>query len=269
MKSAVPALVLVASLPAALAAYDNSPSHIVVFPECTWAAATGGGTWVPELQITNHMGSDFFVDAYYFTGINGRFVFLVPTLWEGFTVKFTNVLASMQALDFGFTYYGTSGCLLLSTQDTSLKISAVMRISNGNYGKTFPGLCFVDSNSANVSRTMMIPNIMQSSDYRTLTGFCNGTGTWGDMTVRFWIVGEDGGVVGNSWDETFMQWEYKVFNPFAKAGLPPGTYTNHWLFIAPRTSANSELGSCGLFCFGSIANNTTNDTYALIATQWR
>ncbi len=42
-------LVLAAQLP--LWGYDTSPSTVQIVPEAIWAAATGGGTWVTELQI--------------------------------------------------------------------------------------------------------------------------------------------------------------------------------------------------------------------------
>ena len=270
MKKAFCALVLALTVPAALFAYDNSPSAYQVFPECVWAPATGGGTWIPEVQITNHVptGSTIPIYAYYFYGTGYRFAILTTSIPSYSTFEYTNILATLQAIDSKFTYYGTSGCLMLCTLDVSLVFSAVIRISNGNYGKTFPGLAWVDSSTANVARDMKIPIIMQSSSYRTFTGFWNGIWTGGSMTVRFFVVDASGNLIGNHWDETFAEHQFKVFNPFAKAGLT-GTYTNHWLFISPQTSASSGPNSRGLFGFGSLANNVTNDTYALIATQWQ
>jgi hypothetical protein len=259
MKKAFCAAVLAVALPAALFAYDNSPSAYQVFPECVWAQATGGGTWVPEVQITNHTASTIPIYAYYFYATGYRFEIPLTAGLEAYrTIKYTNILATLQSIDQ----------LLFFTQNAAYKISAVIRISNGNFGKTFPGLAWVDSNTANVGRNMMIPNIMLSSSYRTFTGFWNGHWNGLDMTVRFYVIPYDWTYVGNYWDEAFSQWQFKVFNPFTKAGLT-GTFTNHWLYIVPQTSGSSGDGTRGLFGFGSMANNASNDTYALIATQWQ
>ncbi len=44
-------LVLGAQLP--LLGYDTSPSNLQIVPEAIYAAATGGGTWATDVQITN------------------------------------------------------------------------------------------------------------------------------------------------------------------------------------------------------------------------
>jgi len=55
------------------------------------------------------------------------------------------------------------------------------------------------------------------------------------------------------------------FNPFVQAGVPSGTYDNCWLLIEV-TVGGYVTG--GLMCYGSLANNYTNDTYALMAKQY-
>ncbi len=172
----------------------------------------------------------------------------------------------MQALDGGFTYYGTSGSLWLVSNQP---ISASARISNGNYGKTLPGLQWTDSNTANVGRNMRIMNIMFSSNYRTFGGFFNAISGGYSMTVRYWIIGTGWVFYGSTWDELYSPWQYKAFNLFTKAGLTSGTYTSNWLWVNPISSGSSGVGTKGLFCYGSIANNTSNDTYSVIAVQWQ
>jgi hypothetical protein len=239
-----------------------------MLPEAVWSAATGGGTWVTELQITDHTGSSS-VDAYYYytTG-----AYRAVSLWTspGYenSAKWSNILATMQALDGGFTYYGTSGCLWLNTQGTGNLISAAARISNGNYGKTLPGLQWTDSNTANLNRNMRLMNIMFSSNYRTFGGFFNAISGGYSMTVRLWVIGT-GWVYYGATDETFAPWEYKSFNVFTRCGITSGTYTSNWLWVNPTASGSSGANTKGLICYGSIANNTTNDTYAIIAVQWQ
>jgi hypothetical protein len=268
MKKAFWAAALALTVPAALFAYDNSPSAYQVFPECVWAAASGGGTWVSEVQLTNHMNEVIPLNAYYFHPTGYRYAVSLGSLGTNQTVKYANILATLQSIDTGFTYYGTSGCLLFYTGDSAKLISGVIRISNGDYGKTSPGLAWVDSNTANVGRNMKIPNIMKSSTYRTSTGFWNGHWNALEMTVRFYVIQSGFSYVGNYWDEAFTQWQYKAFNPFTKAGLT-GTYTNHWLYIEPLTSGSTGTNTRGLFCYGSVANSVTNDSHGLMATQFQ
>ncbi|MDH4197001.1 MAG: hypothetical protein OEW05_06325 [Candidatus Aminicenantes bacterium] len=268
MKKVLCAIVLALAVPAALLAYDNSPSHYQILPEATWAAATGGGTWVTEVQITCH-SSPCTVLAYYYYGTSWRSVTLYTTSgWET-SIKYGNILATMQALDGSFTYYGTSGCLwLITSPDTGL-ISAIARIYNGNYGKTFPGLQWTDSNTANVGRNMRIMNVLFSSNYRTFAGFHNAISGGYSMTCTFGLIATSWNWVGSSWNETFVPWEFKSFNIFTKAGITSGTYMSNWFYIYPQSSGSSGTGTKGLIGFGSIANNTTNDTYAIIPVQWQ
>jgi len=87
---------------------DNSPSNYQIIPECIWAVATGGGTWVSEVQITDITGGS--VVSVYFNyggGGNRRGPF---TLWTGpaanYNVKYASILSTIDGLDAGaFDYY--------------------------------------------------------------------------------------------------------------------------------------------------------------------
>lgn len=255
---------MVFGLPLSLLSYDNSPSNYLVIPEVIWAPATGGGTWVTELQITDLTG-DSIVVAYFNYGTGYRSV----TLWTSpgiyRSVKFTNILQTMQSLDPSFNYYGKVGALDLITQGSSYKIQAQARTVNGNYGKTFPGLALVGSNTANVGRDMMIQGLTQNSTYRTFVGFYNCTNA--SMTVEFRIINQNNQLVGSVFTKTFGAYGFQAFNPFVEAGVGTGTYDNCWLHI--HVTSGNGSSSNGLFCFGSSANNYTNDTAAYIAVQFQ
>lgn len=273
MKRTLCVVVLILALPAGLLPYENTPAPDIIIPEVVWAEATGGGTWVTELQMSESpgtYGSDVAAIFFYGSGVSAR---IVISLWispgNRCSVKWPNILSTMQSLDSGFTYYGHSGTLWLQTQDEHSLISAVARTYNGNNGKTFPGLQWTDSNTANVGRDMMIMNVMFSPDYRTFAGFFNATSTTqvSSMVCEMSLIDANGVTYGTSWYEAFGPWEYKAFDIFAKAGITSGTHDNLRLIIHPLMSGNSGNGSKGLFCYGSMASNTTNDTYAIIAVQ--
>jgi len=254
----------------AAAQYDNSPQKSLVLPECIWAAATGGGTWVTELQITAYSPGTT-VEMIYQYGGGYRAVLSVWTSSASLhyqSVKFSNILSTLQSLDPTFTYYGTVGSLEIFSQDTSHTIQAQARTVNGNYGKTFQALAFVDGNAANVGRPMMIMNLAQNATYRTFVGFFNATlGSSGPMTVQFAVLNGDNSGLGSIFYKTFAPWEFMSFNPFVEAGVGSGPYDDCWLWINPTSSGNTAAGSCGLFCFGSSANNSTNDTSSHIAVH--
>ncbi len=256
-------------IPSALLSYDNSPERRQIIPECIWALATGGGTWITELQITA-MESGTVVSAFFYYETSWR---VVSNIWTSpgnyRTVKFSNILSTLQSLDPSFTYYGRVGTLWLFTQDDSHRIQAQARTINGNYGKIFPRLRWVDSNTANLGRDMMILNLTQNAMYRTWAGFFNAVSGSHSITVTFTIVNQNGGTVGTAFSKTFAPWEFMSFNPFVEAGVGSGTYDNCWLYIHPTASGNWGPNTIGLFCFGSSANNYTNDTSAHIAVQFQ
>jgi len=244
-------------------AYDNSPSNIIIFPECTWALATGGGTWVSQLQVTCLTDSNTVVAYFYYGGgsYRGPISLTVPAFAYG-SVRYGNILSTLQSLDSGFTYYGRAGTLQLQTQDASHKIQAAVRTMNGNYSKTFQGLTWTASNWATTSQYMMIQNLDSNATYRTSVGFLCGSSS---LTVTFAIIDANNSFAGTAWSRTFVPNEFVSFNPFAQAGVPYPTYSysNCWLYIQPSS------GGGYLYCYGASANNTTNDPAALVAVQFQ
>ena len=252
-------------LAAAAFAYDNSPSQNIILPEVIWAAATGGGTWTTDVQIVDRTGSSI-VHAIFYYGANASYSRVV-SLWTGGArnscAVFPNILSYMQSLDPSFNYYGRVGALWLITQDSSHKIQATAITRNGDYGKSFPGLAWVDSNTANKMRNMMILGL-RNEGFRVAIGCFNAS----DATmaqVEFALYRYDGTCIG-VFSKSFNPGEFKVFNPFRELGI---TYyiNNCWLEIFPDESTSYGDGTRGLMVFGSLANNTTNDTFALIAVQ--
>ncbi len=259
-------LVLVGSV---LLAYDNSPSNLVILPEVIWAAASGGGTWVSEVQITDFTGGSV-VNAFFYYGTGYRSISNIWTSAGAYrSIKLDNILYSLGLIDTTFSYYGRVGTLQLITQDSTHKIHAVARTRNGNFGKSFSSLSWVDANSANLGRNMVIQDLRFNPTYRTFVGFWNGTLGGHSITVQFRIIASDNTSVGSWFTKTFAPWEFKSFNPFEEAGITTGSYENCWLYINVTASGNSGDGSRGLMGFGSAANNYTNDTYALIAVQFQ
>lgn len=250
----------------ATAQYEDSPQKSLVLPECIWAAATGGGTWVTELQITAYSPSTMVEMTYRYSGgyrdILGVWTSSASLHYQ--SVKFSNILSTLQALDPSFPYYGTVGSLEIFATNT---IQAQARTVNGNYGKTFQALSFVDGNSANVGRPMMIMNLAQNATYRTFVGFLNALSAGGTITVQFGIGNDSNQLLGSYFTKTFQALEFQSFNPFVEAGIGAGTYDNCWLYIQPTVSASSGVGTKGLIGFGSSANNTTNDSSSHIAVQ--
>jgi len=250
-------------------AYDNSPSDSVIVPEAIWAAASGGGTWVTELQLTDISGGSV-VDVYFWYSGGGGTYRYVGNFWTSpgqyHSIKFSNILNTLYAYDPSFTYYGRSGALWFFTQDTSHKILAATRTVNGSYGKTNVGLNWVDSNCANLGRSMVIQNLTQNANYRTFVGIFNATSGGWEVTVEFRLINYNNGMVGSAFTKTIAPWDFIAFNPFAEAGVPSGYYDNVWLWIHPTASGNTAKG---LICYASSANNVTNDTAAHIAVQFQ
>lgn len=249
-----------------LLAYDNSPDVKIIVPEVIWAAATGGGTWVSELHITDFTGGSI-VKAYFHYGTTFR---VVNNIWASpsayYSVKFSNILQTLGTIDTGFEYYGRVGALWLYTQDNDHKIQAMARTVNGNYGKTFPGLRWVAANTANVGRDMVLQSLAFSAKYRSAVGLFNAAGGGFPMNILLRIIGPNNNQIGVDIIITLAPWEFRAINPFKEAGITSGTYENCWLWIHP-TSCDSS--SAGLIVFGSSVNNYTNDTFAHIAVQFQ
>jgi len=256
----VGALVLAAQLP--LWGYDMSPSSQQVIPEIIWAAATGGGTWVTEVQIANCSPTDINISVEFYYSGGYRALMLYGGLAGYRSVRFSNVLSQMQTIDSSFAYYGRVGALWIEASSGGL-IQAQARTVNGNYGKTFPGLNIIAGMTAAPGRLLIIQDIVRSDTYRTSVGFFNPTA--GGINVGCWIADETGSGIG-SFTKTIPAHDFQAFNPFTQAGITSGTYENCVLYIEVSAGGGA---TDGLMSYGSIANNFTNDTYALIARMFQ
>jgi hypothetical protein len=253
-------LVLAAQL--SLWGYDTSPSDVQIVPEVIWAAATGGGTWVTEIQITNFAAEPAIIEVWFdYSGGSRGNIILYTGLAQYHSVRFSNILSQLQTLDSSFTYYGRVGALTLEGSPGLIQVQA--KTVNGNYGKTFPGLNLVAGNTAAIGRPMIIQGLAQNATYRTSVGVFDEEGS--APTVQFTIVDANNSTVGSTFSKTLPESGFLSFNPFVQAGVPSGTYENCWLLIEMTATS---YGTGGLMCFGSIANNYTNDTYALIAKTY-
>ena len=243
----------------------GSPGSYQVLPETIWAPATGGGTWVSEVQVTDLTGGSV-VSVYYSPGggiRRGPF-----TLWTSpgtnRSIKFTNLLSTIDVLDSGpFNYYGSVGAVEFMTQDDDHRIHVTIRTVNGNYAKTFPALNEVEENSATTTREMMIQNLTNNSIYRSSCVFFNPTPN--AVTVQFRLIDGNGSVIGSIFSRAFVGYDYQYFNPFVEAGVPYPAYSydNVFLYINPTS------GTGAVICNGATANNYSNDPAAHIAVQYQ
>ena len=253
-------VVLAAQIP--LWGFDTSPSSLQIVPEAIWAEATGGGTWVTEIQITNFAAEPATIEVWFsYSGGSRSNIILYTGLAQYHSVRFSNILSQLQTLDSSFTYYGRVGALILDGSPGLIQVQA--KTVNGNYGKTFPGLNVVAGNTAAEGRPMIIQDLAQNATYRTSVGIYNPT--IGNLTIQFTIVNANNSTVGSTFSKTLLEEGFLSFNPFVQAGVPSGTYENCWLLIEVTVGGGVDQG---LMCYGSIANNYTNDTYALMAKQY-
>ena len=165
----------------------NSPAQQKILPEVIWAPATGGGTWMSEVQVTDISGGSQ-VSVYYNTGAGRRGPFL---LWNNSgggvrcSQKYDNMLETIDGLDSGvFTYYGTVGAVEFVTQDAAHVLQVMARTLNGSYSKTFPGFSVHDSNTADTGRVMVVPNLTNNATYRSTVGMFNPTAYALTMELR-------------------------------------------------------------------------------------
>jgi hypothetical protein len=243
--------------------YINSPQNYQVIPEVIWAPASGGGTWMSEVQITDFSGGS--AVSVYFTpygaGRRGPF-----SLWTGpgekNSVKYDNILETVSGLDSGYDYYGKVGSIEFVTQDSAHVINATARTYNGNYSKTFQGLNYLDANTADTTRQMIIQNMPSNDIYRSATGVFNVTGN--SVTVEFSLIDSTGSSIGSTFTRTIAGYEFQSFNPFTQAGVPypANSYDNIWIYINPIS------GTGEIMCFGATSNNTSNDPAAHSAVQY-
>ncbi len=243
--------------------YDNSPSNQQVLPEVIWALATGGGTWVSEVQVTDVSGGSQ-VSVYYNTATGRRGPFL---LWNNTggalsCVKYTNLLQTIDGLDTGtFTYYGTVGAVEFITQDVSHKVHVAVRERIGNCAKTFPGLNLVNAETADTSRAMLIQNYTSNSTYRSVCGLFNPTAN--AVTVEFTLLNSSGGQIGDQFSKTIAGHGFNSFNPFTEAGVSYPTVSLNNVILRVRPTS----GTGNVVCFGGTANNTSNDPASHLAVQ--
>jgi len=234
----------------------TSPSQVQILPEVVWSSASGGGTWVTEIQITDVTGGSA-VEAWFNTAGARRGPL---NLWTGTSarcsVKFANILSTLQSLDPSFTYYGKVGALELRTQDGDHRILAAARTVNGNYGKTFPGLSDTGANTACLGMDAAVQNLASTSAYRTSVGAFNAADT--PVTVEFILQGPGGETIGDAFSRTFAAYEFSSFNPFTQAGrsYPTYSFANAWLRVRVTE------GSGRLFVYGASASNSSNDPAA-------
>ena len=161
-------------------------------------------------------------------------------------------MQTLDTLDSGFSYFGTSGALEFITQGENNKIQVTARTSNGDYSKSFQGLNVIADNFVSESRSMMIQNLCSNVTYRSAAGGFNPTGQ--SITVRFDLVDGNGAVAG-SFSKTMGAYAYQAFDPFSEAGLgyPAYSYDN----ICLRAVWVSGEGA--LMLYGATANAATND----------
>jgi subtilisin family serine protease len=232
----------------------NCPSDYKVIPEVLWAPASGGGDWKTEVQITDMTGGSE-VSVYYncVTGDRRGPFLLFTGSSAGVSVKTPSLLQTLQALDPGFSYYGTAGAVEFGTQGSSHKIHVIARTYCGNYSKTFQGLSLVDENTAGYNRPVMVQNLASDSTYRTAFGVFNPGSN--PVTAEFTIMDQNGNTVGTSFSKTINSKQFTPVNPFVEAGVPyPGdSYSNTWIKV------DVTLGSDQIFVYGATANNTTSD----------
>lgn len=244
---------------------DVEADSTIICPEVVWALASGGGTWVTKLQITDRTG-DSIVRFIFYYGSSHVSGLLWTSTGYGHSVKYSNILSTISSIS-GLSQYGRVGTLYLYTQDDSHFIMADVEEVNGNYGKTFPGLQWTDENSINIDRAGVIQNLTNNSQYRTFVGCWNGASGGWPMTVTFQLGNSSWIQIGSAFTKTIGAWDFISFNPFVEAGVSGGSYDNVVLYASVSVSDPAPYEK-GLFWFGARANNTTNDPAALISKNW-
>jgi len=240
-------------------------NNYIVLPEVIWAPATGGGTWVTEVQINAFTVAGVYV-CFNASGGTWRGPFF---LWGGGgfspSVKYDNILSELQTVDPSFSYYGQVGALQLWTGAPSPPVRVAARTLNGNYSKTFPGL---KSSAGNYfsrgNEPLLIQNLINNAVYRSSTGFFNAGGH--ETTVEFQLLDSAGSLIGAAFSRIFAPYDFQSFNPFVQAGVPypANSYDNVCLW-ANVTSVASAWDNGFIYGFGALANNTSNDPAALVA----
>jgi len=252
--------------PEAVINADTFADDLIICPEVIWAAASGGGTWVSEIQITARTGGSVVSLIYYY----GSSEIHVSSLWTGAygtSVRYSNILSTIQSLS-GTTTYGTAGTLFIYTQDDSHNIMVDVETTNGNYGKSFPGVRWSDDNSINIGRSGIIQNMTNNASWRTFVGCWNGASGGWTMEVLFYVLHPTmWAYYGTPFTKTVGAWDFTSFNPFVEAGIGGSSLDGCRLYAVVQTSDPSPYEK-GMFIYGSKANNITNDTSALFYRRW-
>lgn len=253
--------------PLFLRAYDLEPSTTKVIPECIWAAASGGGTWVTEIQITNRSKTEIsgHINAYVYSGTEmwGPFQLTTSELARGLSLRFSNIMSSLDSRDTNAAHvYEGKVYAVRFVGLSSILINVTAFTKNGNYGKTFPGLNRNTNFVSAFNRFATIPYMTLSSSYRSAAGFVN-LSVEHTYSVEFRLYNYDHSQIGATFTKTFAPHQYRTFNPFTEAGITSGTYTNAflWLKADGGTDISEEYGIMG---FGSVVNNTSNDPAAVL-----
>jgi hypothetical protein len=136
------------------------------------------------------------------------------------SVKYTNILSTLDSLDpSAMVYYGKAGALVVYS-DQNIQVQA--QTVNGNYGKTFPGLNDVEGNTAVQGRPMIIQGLVRNATYRTSVGVYSIAEV--TCTVRFTIINGLNSTVGTYFEKTVAPYS-RYIQPFVQAGVTSGTTT--------------------------------------------
>lgn len=241
---------------------QTSPSHYQVIPEVFWAPASGGGTWMTEVFITDVTGgSEVYATFNGSTGIRRGPFYLFTGQNPDHSAKTGNLMRILDSLDQDLDYYGRVGAVEFTTQDPNHKIHVIARTRNGNYSKTFPGLNHNADNTAGGSRIMMVQNLSSNNTYRTAYGGFNPTEE--SITVDYSLMDKNGNIIGNSFSRTFSGKQFQAFWPFKEAGIgyPNYSFDSIWLKITPVSGAGKIISFC------ATVNNMTNDPAVHLAIQ--
>jgi hypothetical protein len=226
----------------------TSPESLKVLPEGIWMAASGGGIWLTDVQITDMTGGSTVRCYFDYNGGNRRDC---GVIWTGSgamtSVKYVNMLQTLQAIDPAFTYYGKVGALVFQTQDTAHKIHVSARIMEGQNSKIDPGLNVVAPAS---QKFMYVQDLTNDASYRSSVLVYNPVAS--TTTANFWLVDGSGATIGTSFSKTFVGNDFRSFNPFAEAGVAAGVFDN----ITLRFNSGPVYFLLG---YGSTVDNGSND----------
>ena len=141
------------------------------------------------------------------------------------------------------------------TQDGGHVIQVASRSYNGNSSCSFPAMQDIETNTAAVGRSLVIPNISNNTAYRAKIMLVNTTSSSATIEVR--IIGGNGSQVGGTISRTMAGYEML---PLVNE-MRVDTYDNASIRI------DVTGGSGRIMASGQTSNNVTNDPAAHIAVQ--